>query len=102
MSECRGHILENDGPGHSCLDMPPQKEPVAWSGEVDDEFQPINEISESIRNMISAWEKARASTHAEDGLVSSKLRILPASPMVCESDQPPQRYRRASKRVQVG
>ena len=68
-------------------------------------YDPVNEISEEVRNMILKWEKAKRSvnTKPEHWHISYQNRHQVSS-VVAGPDlqQPPQRYRRASKRAHVG
>ena len=67
------------------------------------DYQPVNEISAEVRNMILKWEKAN--TAVKSGQEHAEYRTtMQVSAGVIGSDlqHPPQRYRRVSKRAHVG
>ena len=70
----------------------------------DIDFKPVNEISEEVRNMISSWERAHPPDVSEITPSANDPGTTQASPIYAPSDflQPPQRYRRVSKRAHVG
>ena len=76
-----------------------QKKPGA-----DADFQPENEISKEVRKMLSDWENAYArrteietTSIREEGIQEVYVQVDGAGLL-----QPPQRYRRVSKRAHLG
>ena len=69
----------------------------------DDGYQPVNEISEEVRSMILRWEKKATADCSQDNC-SAYVRSKHISMQVYGPDhlQPPQRYRRVSKRAHLG
>ena len=67
------------------------------------DYQHVNGIAAEVRNMIFEWEKANAAAKSGQENVPSSTRVQ-VSPCVFGPDlqQPPQRYRRVSKRAHVG
>ena len=82
--------------------LPSSASIVVHSTCSDNDYQPVNEISEEARSLILRWEneKAMAATSQKNPYI----RTRHASMQIYGSDllQPPQRYRRVSRRAQLG
>ena len=61
----------------------------------EEEFRLGNEISEEIRDMIRAWEKA----HLSENVESNRQGIIHFPNIVSRPDLPPQRFPRLSKQA---
>ena len=70
----------------------------------DDDYQPVNEISEEVRSMILRWEKEKATADPSQDKFPAYVRTKHISMQIYGPDllQPPQRYRRVSKRAHLG
>ena len=69
----------------------------------DADFQPENEISKEVRKMLSDWENANAT--GEIKTTSIREERMPRVYVDVDASgllQPPQRYRRVSKRAHLG
>ena len=86
--------------------LPPITGHIAITAQQKEDFdlKPVNEISEEVRNMISSWERAHPPDVGKITPSANEPGTPQASPIYTPSDflQPPQRYRRVSKRAHVG
>ena len=78
---------------------------VASIPSIDDDFQPENEISEEVLNMLLIWQKKnKASLKNEAPATKTLSQRLQPSAILCAQDmlQPPRRYYRTSKHAHMG
>ena len=69
----------------------------------DAEFQPENEISQEVRKMLLDWESAQSSAVVKSAPIFHGQNRMAASVVDWAwLNQPPQRYRRTTKRAHLG
>ena len=70
---------------------------------IDAEFQPENEISQEVRKMLLDWESAQSSAVVKSAPIFHGQNRMAASVVDWAwLNQPPQRYRRTTKRAHLG